>query len=97
MTLVKIKKHGNEILGKLVQKINFLKDEIMGSFACKIASIVRAEIDIYICISLHWQNPPKDWDFTLPESILKAAGGVIINLEIKIYPIGKKVPIKWAL
>ncbi len=53
MTLVKIKKHGNEILGKLVQKINFLKAEIMGSIACKIASIVRAEIDIYICISLH--------------------------------------------
>ena len=69
----------------------------MESIDCKIASIVRAESDIYICLSLHWQSSPKDWDFALPESILKAAGGVITNLEIKIYPVGKKVPIKLAL
>ena len=83
MTLVKSKNHGNEILGKLVFWTNFPKAEIMRSIGCKIASLVRAESDIYICLSLHGQRSPKDWDLALPESILKAAGGVITNLEIK--------------
>jgi len=55
----------------------------MGSISCKIASIVRAESDIYICLSLHGQSSPKDWDFAVPESILKSASGLITNLEIK--------------
>ena len=81
MTLVTSKNHGNEILGNLIQKINFRKVEIMGSIGCKIASIVRGESDIYICLSLPGQSSPKDWDFAAPESILKAAGGAITNLD----------------
>ena len=41
MTLVTSKNHRNEILRKLIQKINFCKVEIMGSIGCKIASIVN--------------------------------------------------------
>ena len=81
MTLVTSKNHGNEILRNLIQKINFRKVEIMGSIGCKIASIVRGESDIYICLSLPGKSSPKDWDFAAPESILKAAGGVITNLD----------------
>ena len=81
MTLVTSKNHRNETLKKLIQKINFSKVEIMGSIGCKIASIVRGETDIYICLSLPGQSAPKDWDFAAPESILKAAGGVITNLD----------------
>tara|TARA_A100001388_G_scaffold132003_1_gene97733 strand:- start:182 stop:1114 length:933 start_codon:yes stop_codon:yes gene_type:complete len=81
MTLVTSKNHGNETLQKLIQKINFRKVEIMGSIGCKIASIIRGESDIYICLSLPGKSSPKDWDFAAPESILKGAGGAITNLN----------------
>jgi len=81
MTLVTSKNHGNEILRNLNQKINFCKVQIMGSIGCKIASIVNGESDIYICLSLLGKSSPKDWDFAAPESILKAAGGAITNLD----------------
>ena len=53
----------------------------MGSIGCKIASIVRGDSDIYICLSLPGKSSPKDWDFAAPDSILKAAGGAITNLD----------------
>ena len=81
MTLVTSKNHGNEILRNLIKKINFSKVEIMGSIGCKIASIVRGDSDIYICLSLPGKSAPKDWDFAAPESILKASGGAITNLD----------------
>ena len=81
MTLVTSKNHGNEILKNLIQEINFCKVQIMGSIGCKIASIVHGESDIYICLSLPGKSAPKDWDFAAPESILKAAGGAITNLD----------------
>jgi len=81
MTLVTSKNHGNEILQNLIKKINFNKVEIMGSIGCKIASIIRGESDIYICLSLPGKSSPKDWDFAAPESILRAAGGAITNLD----------------
>ena len=81
MTLVTSKNHGNEVLRNLIKKINFSKVEIMGSIGCKIASIVRGDSDIYICLSLPGKSSPKDWDFAAPESILKAAGGAITNLD----------------
>ncbi len=81
MTLVTSKNHRNEILRNLIQKINFRKVKIMGSIGCKIASIVRGESDIYICLSLPGKSSPKDWDFAAPESVLKAAGGAITNLD----------------
>ena len=81
MTLVTSKNHGNETLRNLIRKINFRKVEIMGSIGCKIASIVRGDSDIYICLSLPGKSSPKDWDFAAPESILKAAGGAITNLD----------------
>ena len=89
MTLVTSKNHGNEILKNLIQKINFCKVQIMGSIGCKIASIVQGESDIYICLSLPGKSSPKDWDFAAPESILKAAGGAITNLDNQELSYGK--------
>ena len=89
MTLVTSKNHGNEVLRNLIQKINFRKVEIMGSIGCKIASIVRGDSDIYICLSLPGKSSPKDWDFAAPESILKAAGGAITNLDNQELSYGK--------
>ena len=89
MTLVTSKNHGNEILRNLIQEINFRKVEIMGSIGCKIASLVRGESDIYICLSLPGKSSPKDWDFAAPESILKAAGGAITNLDNQELTYGK--------
>ena len=81
MNLVTSKNHGNETLKKLIQEINFNEVKVMGSIGCKIASIVRGENDIYICLSLPGKSSPKDWDFAAPEAILKASGGAITNLE----------------
>ena len=89
MTLVTSKNHGNEVLKNLIKKINFCKVEIMGSIGCKIASLVRGESDIYICLSLPGKSSPKDWDFAAPESILKAAGGAITNLDNQELNYGK--------
>ena len=89
MTLVTSKNHGNEILRNLIQKINFRKVEIMGSIGCKIASIVRGDSDIYICLSLPGKSSPKDWDFAAPESILKASGGAITNIDNQELSYGK--------
>ena len=81
MILVTSKNHGNQTLANLIKKINFNKVLVMGSIGCKIASIVRGESDIYICLSLPGKSSPKDWDFAAPEVILKAAGGSITNLD----------------
>ena len=89
MTLVTSKNHGNEILKNLIQEINFCKVQVMGSIGCKIASIVHGESDIYICLSLPGKSAPKDWDFAAPESILKAAGGAITNLDNQELTYGK--------
>ena len=89
MTLVTSKNHGNEILQNLIQELNFCKVQIMGSIGCKIASIVQGESDIYICLSLPGKSSPKDWDFAAPESILKAAGGAITNLDNQELSYGK--------
>ena len=89
MTLVTSKNHGNEILNNLIEKINFCKVEIMGSIGCKIASIVRGESDIYICLSMPDKSSPKDWDFAAPESILRTAGGSITNLDNQELTYGK--------
>ena len=61
----------------------------MGSIGCKIASIVRGESDIYICLSLPGKSAPKDWDFAAPHAILKAAGGAITNLDNESLSYGK--------
>ena len=53
----------------------------MGSIGCKIASILRGESDIYICLSASGKSSPKDWDFAAPEAILRAAGGAITSLN----------------
>ena len=81
MTLATSKNHSNQTLKKLIEMIKFKQTKIMGSIGCKIASIIRGECDIYICISLPKETSPKDWDFAAPEMILKAAGGDITTLE----------------
>ena len=81
MTLVTSKNHSNPTLINLIDKISFKNVLIMGSIGCKIASIIRGESDIYICLSLPDKSSPKDWDFAAPEAILKTAGGAITNLE----------------
>ena len=90
MVLVNSKNHTNEVLKKLVQKIQFNEVITMGSVGCKIASIVRGDSDIYICLSLPGKSSPKDWDFAAPEAILKAAGGVITNIDNQELSYGKK-------
>ena len=81
MILVTSKNHNNIILKKLIEKIDFKKVIVMGSIGCKIASIINGESDIYISLSIPGKSSPKDWDFAAPESILKAAGGAITNLN----------------
>ena len=89
MVLVTSKNHNNKTLKRLIQKINFNEVTIMGSIGCKIASIVRGESDLYICLSLPKKSSPKDWDFAAPEAILKAAGGAITNIDNKDLIYGK--------
>ena len=81
MKLVTSKNHGNDTLNQLINKINFENVIVMGSIGCKIASLIKGESDIYICLSLPGQSSPKDWDFAAPEAILKAAGGTVTNLD----------------
>ncbi len=80
MTLVTSKNHRNPTLRNLIEKIDFKEVIIMGSIGCKIASILRGQSDIYICLSMPEGSSPKDWDFAAPEAILKAAGGAITNI-----------------
>ena len=81
MTIVTSKNHRNQILQALIQKAKFKEVIVMGSIGCKIASILRGESDIYICLSLPEETCPKDWDFSAPAAALSAAGGAITNLE----------------
>ncbi len=81
MTVVTSKNHNNKILMDLIDKICFKNVVVMGSIGCKIASIIRGESDIYICLSLPEKSSPKDWDLAAPEVILKTAGGAVTNLE----------------
>ena len=81
MVIVTSKNHRNQTLNNLIDKVGFKDIKIMGSIVCKIASIIRGEIDIYISLSLQGKTAPKDWDFSAPEVILKTAGGAITNLD----------------
>jgi len=81
MIIVTSKNHRNQTLKNLIKKIHFQKVTVMGSIGCKIASILRGESDIYICLSLPGESSPKDWDFAAPALALKAAGGAITNLN----------------
>ena len=81
MTIVTSKNHKNDTLKNLINEIGFRKVNEMGSIGCKIASILKGESDIYICLSLQGKSSPKDWDFAAPEAILKAAGGAITNID----------------
>ena len=81
MTIVTSKNHRNKSLKNLIQKLNLKEVIVMGSIGCKIASILRGESDIYICLSLPGESSPKDWDFASPAAALKAAGGAITNLN----------------
>ena len=81
MTIVTSKNHSNQSLQNLIKKVKFKEVIVMGSIGCKIASILRGESDIYICLSLPGESSPKDWDFAAPAAVLKAAGGAITNLN----------------
>ena len=83
MTVVTSKNHNNPTLKSLIDRIRFKKTIEMGSIGCKIASIIRGDSDIYICLSLPGKGSPKDWDFAAPEAILKAAGGRITRIDNK--------------
>ena len=87
--LVTSKNHSNKILGNLIERVGFKHVLVMGSVGCKIASILNAESDIYISISLPGKSAPKDWDFSAPEAILKAAGGSVTNIENQNLSYGK--------
>ena len=89
MTIVTSKNHRNQILEKLIKKVKFKQVLEMGSIGCKIATILRGESDIYICLSLPGGSSPKDWDFAAPAAILKAAGGAITNLNNEDLTYGK--------
>ena len=81
MTIVTSKNNSNNTLRTLLDKIGFKEKIVMGSIGCKIASILRGDSDIYICLSLPGKSSPKDWDFSAPEIILKNAGGAITTLD----------------
>ena len=89
MIIVTSKNHRNQTLKNLIIKLNFKEVIVMGSIGCKIASILRGESDIYICLSLPGESSPKDWDFSAPASALKAAGGAITNLDNQELTYGK--------
>ena len=89
MILVTSKNHNNSTLKNLIEKISFKKVIVMGSIGCKIASIMRGDTDIYICLSLPGKSSPKDWDFAAPEAVLKASGGAITNLDNQDLMYGK--------
>jgi len=89
MTLVTSKNHSNNTLKRLIEKLNFKDVIVMGSIGCKIASILRGESDIYICLSLPGRSSPKDWDFAAPAALLKAAGGTITDLNNNELTYGK--------
>ena len=89
MTVVTSKNHRNKTLRNLIEKIGFKDVVIMGSIGCKIASILRGESDIYICLSLKGKSSPKDWDFAAPEALLKTAGGAITTLDNEELTYGK--------
>jgi len=90
MNFVCSKNHRNKTLEKLIEKLNFKKVNFMGSIGCKIASIIRGDSDIYICLSLPGKSSPKDWDFAAPDAILSAYGGAITNLDNEKLIYGKK-------
>jgi len=81
MIIVTSKNHKNQVLKNLIDIANFKEVVVMGSIGCKIASILRGESDIYICLSLPGESSPKDWDFAAPAATLKTAGGAITNIN----------------
>ena len=89
MIIVTSKNHRNETLEKVIKELQCNEVITMGSIGCKIASIVRGDSDLYICLSMPGKSSPKDWDFASPEIILKTAGGAITNIDNEELEYGK--------
>ncbi len=82
MIIVTSKNHSNQTLKKVIEKLNFKDQIVMGrSVGCKIASILRWESNIYICLSLQGKSSSKDWHFAAPEAILKNDNGSLTKLN----------------
>ena len=55
--------------------------DLLTYFRLDKAALISALGYIYICLCLLGKSSPKDWDFAARESILKAAGEAITNLD----------------
>ena len=80
MIIVTSKNHSNQTLKKVIEKLNFKDQIVMWSAGCKIVSILRWEINIYICLSLPDKSSTNDWNFA-PEVILKNDDGSLTSLN----------------
>ena len=80
MIIVTSKNHSNQTLKKVIEKLNFKDQIVMWIVGCKIASILRWESNIYICLSLPGKISPKDWGFA-QEVILKNDDGSLTSLN----------------
>tara|TARA_Y100001968_G_scaffold92655_1_gene83292 strand:+ start:472 stop:1368 length:897 start_codon:yes stop_codon:yes gene_type:complete len=74
LILVSSKNHQQSKLSNLLSTLSFAEIKKMGSVGCKVASILRAEADVYI--SLSGKTSPKDWDMAAPHALIEAAGGM---------------------
>ena len=82
LILVASRSHRDHRLDKLIQKLNFANQKVVGSIGCKIGTILRGDSDIYL--SLSGKTAPKHWDLAAPEIVLRAAGGQFTHADGKL-------------
>jgi len=79
LTSVTSRSHRNQRLNKMLARIPFKEQKMMGSVGGKISTILEGKCDVYI--SLSGKSAPKDWDFAAPDLVLTEAGGKFTSFE----------------
>jgi 3'(2'), 5'-bisphosphate nucleotidase len=81
LKLVVSRSHRDKSTDALVQQLGITRERPSGSVGLKVGLIAEREADLYI----HPSNRSSRWDACAPDAILRAAGGVFLDLAGERY------------
>jgi 3'(2'), 5'-bisphosphate nucleotidase len=76
MRLVVSRSHRSEATGKLVEKLGISKEFPSGSVGLKVGLLAERKADLYV----HLSDKTSAWDACAPDAILRASGGIFVDL-----------------
>lgn len=76
MRLVVSRSHRSDATTKLVERLGITQEFPSGSVGLKVGLLAERKADLYV----HLSNKTSAWDACAPDAILRAAGGIFVDL-----------------